>query len=697
MSNMSIFKSKYKFPDDEVIVKVTLSRDYEPNKNPAIKEIIEQIDSTETLNLPKIGETYPRLNLAQAQTLFMSIKQLFAVGRNLDVTVEKMAFQQRNEKKKWQDYLEIDNFSIDLDYLNLTVPVVKQFFTAERFENVPYDDKEKAAEDFLKEYSKQTNCKAGDLAIIPTEAQFNDEDFGRINPLVNERIEEQERTEQQRRQTELAKQRQVEEQRKAEAERQRKSQLQTSQGSATNNPKVTTVSEQTFGSRSRLNAGQQASQSNDGVQVVNDGHIFAPQFEIKEYPQSAANPSDDNYVAFMLNEKKKESNEYLRKVAEILNLSTDKDLSKQITLGRNEIEKKVNAYQEDNVNKTVIQGIKDDISSRLNDEKERERVGKVNEIEQVKKQAILEAEKIYKAAKEKAETTAENSTTKLDEELVNKYTDRANVEVKHEIDELNQKTEAQINKIIAAEVRTLNSNLSGEALTIQEKNTEKLNESYKKFSSLFAEYTNTFEQQHSNAVRKQADLKNSQYKLDEAKNNQEKLVDYKNQFEKEHENNLFNQRKVNELQEKINSLVADLKDKDFELTQKKEKKDEFSDFYKVLALQNQAQNNNNHQATSHLAEKKGSGVKWLVGGLVVLLVGTSAGLGTMIYQQNNQKVNSLVRENKQINQKLNETNKKSSAQDKLKEKNNELQKQIDQQKEMNKLLESSITKGQDNK
>lgn len=693
---MAFLKKKFNFPDDNIIAKILLSQDFEPKKNKTVQEIIDNIDSeAENLtNFPKINETYPKLNLNQLNVFLEALKKVFAVNNNEPVNIEEIHFYQKvpikKKKYKWEDYLVINDLEIKVDFLNLSVPVIEAFFSNPEFDEASYDDKVQASDEFLKEFERQTGLPKDQLAVVPTKVEVEDDNLSGINPNLRK---EQERRNAIKKKEQAAKIAQA----KRDAEQARLSDEAYANAKKivknhSQNP-AEQVTNQPMGKRTRKSAVNQANNDSGGIKIENDGHVYAPQFEIKKLPESYGEPSNPGYVEFMINEKKKEVNTSLRSFATQLNTATDKKLSKKAEEYRTALDKSIAQYQKDNINKTVTGNIQDKIKQTLLAQKEVERNNRLNDINATKKKSIAEAQRIFNEAKDNANQIETESINKLDDELSTKYAKLGNQKYDSEIDKLKAETEKQINKLIINEVRTSNNNLNGNALENQEINNKQLNEAYDKFTELLADWASNFEQQHSSAVRVTADADAAKYKLQDAENDKQALAKYKNQYEEEHQNSLSKQAQINELEAKINNLTHDLKNKENQIANHTDKKDDLSDLYKLLMLQNKPQ----QQPQQPQMQNKSHVVAWLVGILSIVVIASAGMIGGLIYQNqtlNSQKISRLSKSTNEMNRKVNISSEKlNKTQEKLKKnqnKNDQLKSQLQQQQDKNNQLQSAL-------
>ncbi|USS90003.1 hypothetical protein [Fructilactobacillus cliffordii] len=696
---MGVFNRKFNFPDDNIITQFNMSQEYEPRNNKTVQEIIDTIDDSKVEGLPKLNSTFPRMNLKQAQLFCESLKQYFAVNNNQEVLVEELELFQKNNKKKWEKYLLINDLKISMRFLNLSVPVIEEIFTSEEFDEISYSDKEQTAEEFLHEFQRQTGLPTPQLAHIPTEEEVENDDFDVINPEVKKQREESAKKEKIKQETVPKPKQQVTNKKPSNSVSQsRSSQSQPAIHNSSPNPGQVSSSG-AVSTRSRTQAAQVGIINNDGIKILNDGHVYPQQFEIKKLPETFADPSSSNYVEYMLNEKRKEYNSAINSYSEKLNLETDKSLNKKAAEYRQILDEKVNKYQKDNINPSVLNDIKAKTKQRLLREQEIERSNEINNIESSKKQKILEAQRIFEKTKNDAEHEATLKTQNLDKKLATKYADLANNQSETKVDQLSKKVEEQINKIITKEVSAANSNLNGSALSIQEQNTKQINKVFEKFSALLVDASEVYANQHSNAVRAKADADAAKYKLEDAENDKKALTDYQNKYDKEHQDYLSLQAKFNDLDSKFNSIKQELKDKESQLQNLQNNtngsgssNDNFDKLLSAIVLQNNKPNQEQPKI-----QKRSHVVPWLVGILISVVVVGAGSVGTLAYQnqnQSNKRIAKISNSTKEMNQKISDTNKKlDESQSKLKknqQKNSELKDELQSEKNRNDQLQDNL-------
>lgn len=688
---MGLFKKKYDFPNDAIIVNIVLAKEFEPKNNQLVSDVIDNIDDSELQGLPSIQKTYPNLNFQQVQVFFSALKKVFVGNSNQDVHFDKLTFLQKETKGKktiWNDYLVIENFTIDMDFTNITIPVVYAIFTSEMFDSVGYEDKVDAANDFIDEYEKQTGTPKNQLANIPTEADVDNNNLEFIDPIKkeehDERIAQQKRDQEKQRQKLIKQQKQQREQ-QDRLNNQRKA---AAKSADSNNSEVTA-------SRSRQRSARNANAQNENIYVMNSGTVEAPQFEIKKFPESYANPANDHYIEYMINERKKESNTFLRNYASKLNLATNKKLNKKAEEYRNELDQKIKSYQQDNLNKSVIDSIRDEIKQRLNTEKQVELQREINVIEANKKKQINEASKRFEDEKDKINANAQTVKASLETKLSSKYAQSANEESDKKVNELHQSVENKINEIIKTSVRTDNNNLNGNALSEQENNLSILNKIFEKISDGFAEYTNALEQQHSNAMRAKADADNAKYKLTDAENSKNQLIDYKERYESNNAKLLSEQERNRQLMEKINKLETLINSKNGDSSVDK--------LAELIAAQELAQNQKlNSQTTKSVEEKNHRVLPWILSMFFVLVIGGAGTIGGITYHNKetatNEKIMQLENDSKKTNNQIEQNNKEHDHEIKKRDsENKDLKNKVKEQSDNNNRLQDALINLQNSK
>lgn len=494
-----IFRRKNAIPEytEPFLVRI----DFGPDISSEVKEVLESLDNLDDLYSVLSGKKPLFLTFRQAEELFTKLRDL-AGKVSMVIDFKEVSIWKYDVDSKWKpaspgevdgnpyEYITLPGFEIDYRYKNLTKPLFEIIFNLPENADIEYDEKLNICEELKREYIASTNINENYVAQLPTREMV---DKGRVNlliPAFEAANLEKQVVESSNKKSINKNPVYVPEVGKFIEEKADKQ--------VTNNDHVAMKNDinnrqimENVNKRPEISNPKPLKRSSkrrfedDVKQIVEisreKGHVEIPQLDVEII--DPVEPGNKQYVAYMLNQKKKTINQQLLLAGRRANDANEKALIKKRNEYQDVIMKTLADFRKNHAN--YSQEIQSEIKAQLNREKEKllnsekekinqqrdrnlERVKQNYEVacqefrdeaEDKKKDVAAKVEKKYNSLFEEKYRTAlqERKTSLLKEEADNKKAlmKKYEIEINQNASELREASQAILEKLMKAANETL--------------------------------------------------------------------------------------------------------------------------------------------------------------------------------------------------------------------------------------------------
>ncbi|MEY8736795.1 hypothetical protein AB9M75_06060 [Lactobacillus sp. AN1001] len=494
-----IFRRKNAIPEytEPFLVRI----DFGPDISSEVREVLESLDNLDDLHSMLSGKTPLFLTFRQVEEIFTKLRDL-AGKVSMIIDFKEVSIWKYDVDSKWKpaspgevdgnpyEYITLPGFEIDYRYKNLTKPLFEIIFNLPENADIEYDDKLNICEELKHEYIASTNINENYVAQLPTREMV---DKGKVNLL----IPAFEAADLEKQAVESSNNRSINKN-PVYVPEVGKFIEEKSDKQVTNNDHVV-IKNDTNNRQTMENADKRPEISNpkplkrsskrrfedDVKQIVEisreKGHVEIPQLDVEVI--DPVEPGNKQYVAYMLNQKKKTINQQLLLAGRKANDANEKALIKKRNEYQDVIMKTLADFRKNHAN--YSQEIQLEIKAQLEREKEKllnsekekidqqrdrnlERVKQNYEVacqefrdeaEDKKKDVATKVEKKYNSLFEEKYRTAlqERKTSLLKEEADNKKAlmKKYEIEINQNASELREASQAMLEKLMKAANETL--------------------------------------------------------------------------------------------------------------------------------------------------------------------------------------------------------------------------------------------------
>ncbi|WPC19291.1 hypothetical protein N6G95_08650 [Pediococcus inopinatus] len=613
-------KNKDIFPDELIVLQIdNLENVSSSTLQDAGKVLTEK-------NEPSIQETLPKLDLMQANILIQRIFELQVAPKATAFVIPEVVVHRMDNS----DEFTIHNFTIDVDFQNMTKIIIDALFNEHELENTEYKDKVEFARFFQNAYEQKLGVDDQSVAQIPSEFEV---EKGKVSTSVPSLSLGKElnlgagKTAVQKGVSKLPKSPFV----KKTSEKNSKEK---------NNNSTPSFSREVI----------HANEANGNIvtlgedvnnQVESRYQIILPKFATSN--MESVSPESDQYVAYRQNQKKIEFNQFLIEKEKHLNAKLKREILALRQQQQNYLNEQLAEFIKKNDGRNQVH---DQVLAKMKTVRKQMLKDKQSDIDSERDKKITAENKRHNDILVQIKTSAEQNMVTAEKSITTDIANKTNTEIDAEI---NKQTEAleKSQKSFAADLeKAQETDVEDLALSGQTKGTDYGGELFKKLSNSLDSFTTQLVNEHSNANESLAAKRRAE--------NNGKDIDakFKENSVLSEENRQLCAKDATTITElaRLKSENAELKANDHSAdfsklllasqqgsTQKSPEQEQMASLLK-LAIAKQIGSASEKNTEEKSDRGKNNGVKnWLIGGLagLVLLVGGGTGIIVHNNDQNN--------------------------------------------------------------
>lgn len=171
---MPLFRRVRTQIEDEVFLEIKWNRNFNL-KNKVLDEIIKELDNDENTRHTKIESNLPYVTIFNAERLFSAIAEYVTTEDLKEVVIDKvqLIYQDKDNEASSKDQLFIKPLKITSDYRNLLKPLAESMFNDRKFEKFDYDQKvDYLADNLFGYFAEYLGLDDSDYPILPTEDEI---------------------------------------------------------------------------------------------------------------------------------------------------------------------------------------------------------------------------------------------------------------------------------------------------------------------------------------------------------------------------------------------------------------------------------------------------------------------------------------------------------------------------------------------
>ncbi|WPC21081.1 hypothetical protein N6G96_07225 [Pediococcus inopinatus] len=613
-------KNKDIFPDELIVLQIdNLENVSSSTLQDAGKVLTEK-------NEPSIQETLPKLDLMQANILIQRIFELQVAPKATAFVIPEVVVHRMDNS----DEFTIHNFTIDVDFQNMTKIIIDALFNEHELENTEYKDKVEFARFFQNAYEQKLGVDDQSVAQIPSEFEV---EKGKVSTSVPSLSLGKElnlgagKTAVQKGVSKLPKSPFV----KKTSEKNSKEK---------NNNSTPSFSREVI----------HANEANGNIvtlgedvnnQVESRYQIILPKFATSN--MESVSPESDQYVAYRQNQKKIEFNQFLIEKEKHLNAKLKREILALRQQQQNYLNEQLAEFIKKNDGRNQVH---DQVLAKMKTVRKQMLKDKQSDIDSERDKKITAENKRHNDILVQIKTSAEQNMVTAEKSITTDIANKTNTEIDAEI---NKQTEAleKSQKSFAADLeKAQETDVEDLALSGQTKGTDYGGELFKKLSNSLDSFTTQLVNEHSNANESLAAKRRAE--------NNGKDIDakFKENSVLSEENRQLRAKDATTITElaRLKSENAELKANDHSAdfsklllasqqgsTQKSPEQEQMASLLQ-LAIAKQIGSASEKNTEEKSDRGKNNGVKnWLIGGLagLVLLVGGGTGIIVHNNDQNN--------------------------------------------------------------
>lgn len=472
---MSLFrKRKVELPDDLVV-----KTDFTNNDNDQQELVQNQVTSLEQIQTEAkepyvVTSTYPVMRIGTAQRLLTKVAESMSADMNpINVTLDFLEQIDGRHGVNQEHRYDVD-IAIDYAFKNLTVPVLKDLFNNDNYDDWDFATKTVLAKAIVDNCAAGKDIIAGDLAKVPDTEPLNGEEVvietvtpsgmlsvetANMNPSENtyadsgDHREIQEPTSQELDTPTPAGSTQVGNMpglRQSEATAEQPHQRSTVPAPVSEDQKP-----------SDPNTKKEAERPFSQVAQV---EILLPRFEVQDVP--AVSPDDPGYVQYRMNERAKQNNQAIEQVENQINASLTKSQFDLSVNYQKIVDQKIEKREEtapldvDHIRQVVL-----DQNHQSLEQEQKNLRKKVNVIRDNK---IAEAQATFDRLKSKAEQEADSTYSQGAQQLTTDYQTHATKKLMDALSDGQKAHEKDLAKYRDSLSKTSETDLRAQLLALQE-------------------------------------------------------------------------------------------------------------------------------------------------------------------------------------------------------------------------------------
>ncbi|MDM5047557.1 hypothetical protein QTN53_12165 [Levilactobacillus brevis] len=472
---MSLFrKRKVELPDDLVV-----KTDFTNNDNDQQELVQNQVTSLEQIQTEAkepyvVTSTYPVMRIGTAQRLLTKVAESMSADMNpINVTLDFLEQIDGRHGVNQEHRYDVD-IAIDYAFKNLTVPVLKDLFNNDNYDDWDFATKTLLAKAIVDKCAAGKDIIAGDLAKVPDTEPLNGEEVvietvtpsgmlsgetANMNPSENtyadsgDHREVQEPTSQELDTPAPAGSTQVGNMpglRQSEATAEQPHQRST----------VPTPDSETQ-KQSEPNTKKEAERPFNQVAQV---EILLPRFEVQDVP--AVSPDDPGYVQYRMNERAKQNNQAIDQVENQINASLTKSQFDLSVNYQKIVDQKIEKREE--TDPLDMERIRQSVLDQDHQSLEQDQKALQKKVDTVRDNKIAEAQATFERLKRKAEQEADSTYSQGAQQLTVDYQKQAEDKLASALSDGQKAHEKDLAKYRDSLSKTSETDLRAQLLALQE-------------------------------------------------------------------------------------------------------------------------------------------------------------------------------------------------------------------------------------
>lgn len=472
---MSLFrKRKVELPDDLVV-----KTDFTNNDNDQQELVQNQVTSLEQIQTEAkepyvVTSTYPVMRIGTAQRLLTKVAESMSADMNpINVTLDFLEQIDGRHGVNQEHRYDVD-IAIDYAFKNLTVPVLKDLFNNDNYDDWDFATKTVLAKAIVDKCAAGKDIIAGDLAKVPDTEPLNGEEVvietvtpsgmlsgetANMNPSENtyadsgDHREVQEPTSQELDTPAPAGSTQVGNMpglRQSEATAEQPHQRST----------VPTPDSETQ-KQSEPNTKKEAERPFNQVAQV---EILLPRFEVQDVP--AVSPDDPGYVQYRMNERARQNNQAIEQVENQINASLTKSQFDLSVNYQKIVGQKIEKREE--TDPLEMERIRQSVLDQDHQSLEQDQKALQKKVDTVRDNKIAEAQATFERLKRKAEQEADSTYSQGAQQLTADYQKHATKKLMDALSDGQKAHEKDLAKYRDSLSKTSETDLRAQLLALQE-------------------------------------------------------------------------------------------------------------------------------------------------------------------------------------------------------------------------------------
>lgn len=472
---MSLFrKRKVELPDDLVV-----KTDFTNNDNDQQELVQTQLKNFEKLQTEAkepyvVTSTYPVMRIGTAQRLLTKVAESMSADMNLiNVTLDFLEQIDGRHGVNQEHRYDVD-IAIDYAFKNLTVPVLKDLFNNDNYDDWDFATKTVLAKAIVDNCAAGKDIIAGDLAKVPDTEPLNGEEvvIETVTPSGMLSVETANMNPSEKTYADSGDHREVQEPTSQELDTpapagstQVGNMPGLSQSEATaeqphQRSTVPTPDSETQ-KQSEPNTKKEAERPFNQVAQV---EILLPRFEVQDVP--AVSPDDPGYVQYRMNERAKQNNQAIEQVENQINASLTKSQFDLSVNYQKIVDQKIEKREE--TDPLDMERIRQSVLDQDHQSLEQDQKALQKKVDTVRDNKIAEAQATFERLKRKAEQEADSTYSQGAQQLTADYQKHATKKLMDALSDGQKAHEKGLAKYRDSLSKTSETDLRAQLLALQE-------------------------------------------------------------------------------------------------------------------------------------------------------------------------------------------------------------------------------------
>lgn len=472
---MSLFrKRKVELPDDLVV-----KTDFTNNDNDQQELVQTQLKNFEKLQTEAkepyvVTSTYPVMRIGTAQRLLTKVAESMSADMNpINVSLDFLEQIDGRHGVNQEHRYDVD-IAIDYAFKNLTVPVLKDLFNNDNYDDWDFATKTVLAKAIVDKCAAGKDIIAGDLAKVPDTEPLNGEEvvIETVTPSGMLSVETANMNPSEKTYADSGDHREVQEPTSQELDTpapagstQVGNMPGLSQSEATaeqphQRSTVPTPDSETQ-KQSEPNTKKEAERPFNQVAQV---EILLPRFEVQDVP--AVSPDDPGYVQYRMNERAKQNNQAIEQVENQINASLTKSQFDLSVNYQKIVDQKIEKREE--TDPLDMERIRQSVLDQDHQSLEQDQKALQKKVDTVRDNKIAEAQATFERLKRKAEQEADSTYSQGAQQLTADYQKHATKKLMDALSDGQKAHEKDLAKYRDSLSKTSETDLRAQLLALQE-------------------------------------------------------------------------------------------------------------------------------------------------------------------------------------------------------------------------------------